>query len=348
MFLCIHSSLNDSGIVNIKFEPFIVFHQELKEIVPDAVCPIETVQPGKGITKSIGNNTAPTWKDENITRENSSKKLWRCHLTKHLKRDDSKGVAEQNNSLSLKADKSEMEPDSVPRKRGRKPNSLMNPEEGYDHSWICSGRKTQKRARHRKSNDNEINGSSFENPVPKDTSPSMPANMTESSGLQPKIEDIKEGPSPSKNHNRPEGSHPRRGRLKKGRILNKEADLQSDTVPKRDLLSAQIKEKTPQSVDTGSRKEPEETSIMGGKSQDCSKEIAKKGKTLPSHPEEKPLQQSIVKLVTEKINNQMSAPRGTVRSRKSGGESSGSKVVYYLLTYYVLPTFSLFGWPVPI
>ncbi|KAF2301506.1 hypothetical protein GH714_025241 [Hevea brasiliensis] len=38
----------------------------------------------------------------------------------------------------------EMEPGTIARKRGWKPNSLMNPEEGYDHSWISAGRKNCK------------------------------------------------------------------------------------------------------------------------------------------------------------------------------------------------------------
>lgn len=326
------------------------FHQEAKENVTDAVCPRETVQTVDGISKSISNDTAPRRNDEKVTCENSTKKLQRCRLTKHFKKADSKGVSQPNNSLSMKADKSEMEPDSVPQKRGRKPNSLMNPEEGYDHSWICSGRKTPKRARRRMSNDNEINGSPSENLVSKDTSPSTLADMTEPPGLQPKIDGTKEAPSPSQNDNHPDGSHCRRGRPKKGSTLNKEDDLLSPTVPKGDLLSAQIKEKTPQSVDTGSGKEPEETSIMDGKAQGCSKEVgfvaktnedstfasghvvAEKGAALPSHPEEKLLRQSIVKLVTEKTNNQISVPRSTEKSRKIYGdkdvnEASASKVL---------------------
>ncbi|KAF3450964.1 hypothetical protein FNV43_RR07053 [Rhamnella rubrinervis] len=312
--------------------------KEAKEIVTDAVCPRETVQTVDGISKSISNGTAPTLNDEKVTCENSSKKLQRHRPTKHFRRADSKGVSEPNNSLSTKANKSKLEPDSVPQKRGRKPNSLMNPEEGYDHSWICSGRKTPKQARHRMSNDNEINGSHSENLVSKDTSPSTLSNMTKPPGLQPKIDETKEAPSPSQNDNRTDESHHRRGRPKKGSTLNKEGDLLSPTVPKGDLLRAQIKEKTPQSVDTNSQKELEETSIVDGKAQGCLKEVrlvakkneentfasgpvvAEKGATLSSHPEEKPLRQSIVKLVTEKTNDQISVPRSTMKSRKSGGD----------------------------
>lgn len=43
--------------------------------------------------------------------------------------------------------------DSVPKKRGRKPNSLMNPDEGYEHYWIGKGRERSRLSNHKKSND---------------------------------------------------------------------------------------------------------------------------------------------------------------------------------------------------
>ncbi|KAG6593365.1 Sister chromatid cohesion protein PDS5-like B-B, partial [Cucurbita argyrosperma subsp. sororia] len=47
--------------------------------------------------------------------------------------------------------------DSVPKKRGRKPNSLMNPDEGYDHYWIGKGREKFRLSNRRKSNVEETN-----------------------------------------------------------------------------------------------------------------------------------------------------------------------------------------------
>ncbi|XP_039689694.1 uncharacterized protein [Medicago truncatula] len=49
---------------------------------------------------------------------------------------------------------SETQLDIVPRKRPLKPNSLMNPDEGYDHSWIHKESGTEKSSRSKKARDN--------------------------------------------------------------------------------------------------------------------------------------------------------------------------------------------------
>ena len=48
---------------------------------------------------------------------------------------------------------SETQLDTVPRKRTRKPNSLMNPDECYDHSWIYKESGTEKSSRSKKACD---------------------------------------------------------------------------------------------------------------------------------------------------------------------------------------------------
>ncbi|CAK9310357.1 unnamed protein product [Citrullus colocynthis] len=56
---------------------------------------------------------------------------------------------------NLESMKAEDTLDSVPKKRGRKPNSLMNPDEGYDHYWIGKGRERSRLSNRKKSNDQE-------------------------------------------------------------------------------------------------------------------------------------------------------------------------------------------------
>ncbi|XP_038896764.1 uncharacterized protein LOC120085017 isoform X2 [Benincasa hispida] len=56
---------------------------------------------------------------------------------------------------SVESMKAEDTLDSVPKKRGRKPNSLMNPDEGYDHYWIGKGRERSRLSNRKKSNDQE-------------------------------------------------------------------------------------------------------------------------------------------------------------------------------------------------
>lgn len=196
-------------------------YQEAEELAPDAVCPGKNTHTVDGISKSVSNNVAPTRNDDNVISESSSKKLKRCRLTNHFKKADSKGNAEPDNTLLIKAEESLSEPDSVPKKRGRRPNSLMNPEEGYDHSWICSNEKTLNPALSKKPNDNDSDDSPSENPV-------SSKDGTRPPGLQPKGDETTGAPL-SENDNLPDGSRHRRGRPKKGRNTGKEPEETSIT-----------------------------------------------------------------------------------------------------------------------
>ncbi|KAK2432284.1 Tudor/PWWP/MBT superfamily protein [Trifolium repens] len=69
--------------------------------------------------------------------------------TTNSERRDTKTNSETSNLESVQKLNSETQLDTVPRKRARKPNSLLNPEEGYDHSWIY-----RKSSRSRKASNN--------------------------------------------------------------------------------------------------------------------------------------------------------------------------------------------------
>nr|XP_048320328.1 sister chromatid cohesion protein PDS5 homolog C isoform X2 [Ziziphus jujuba var. spinosa] len=288
-----------------KAAPLEPANYETEELAPNGVCP-EKTKTVDGTSKSVGNDAAPTRNDD-VTSEGSSKKLQRCRLMKHFKKADSKGNAESDNTLPMKEDESETEPDSAPKKRGRRPNSLMNPEEGYDHSWICSSKRTRNPPCSKKSNDNDSDDSPSENPVSSKV-------MTGPPGLQPKGDETT-GAAPSENDNLPDGSCRKRGRPKKGRNTGKEL---------------------------------EGTSIMEGETQNCSKEIglvaknkesavasahviAQKKAAVTSHPDEEPLQQSIMKLGAAKINKHVPVLKGTKHRRKvdndkDANEASGIKI----------------------
>ncbi|KAH1240370.1 Sister chromatid cohesion protein PDS5 [Glycine max] len=79
-----------------------------------------------------------------------SKRRPHSAITKNSKRGSAKANLETDNLESVQEPKSEMQLNTVPRKRGRKPNSLLNAEEGYDHSWIYQERKPGKSALSRK------------------------------------------------------------------------------------------------------------------------------------------------------------------------------------------------------
>ncbi|XP_022991479.1 uncharacterized protein LOC111488082 isoform X2 [Cucurbita maxima] len=74
---------------------------------------------------------------------------------KSQKRSEQSKMTETKIPDSVESTKAEDTLDPVPKKRGRKPNSLMNPDEGYDHYWIGKGRERFMLSNRRKSNDQE-------------------------------------------------------------------------------------------------------------------------------------------------------------------------------------------------
>lgn len=87
--------------------------------------------------------------DDAVVNGNHLNTLEHCSYLEQSRTIDASGSYGRE-TVFIKAVKLEVEPHIAPRKRGRKPNSLMNPEEGYDHSWVCLDRKTSKKIRTRK------------------------------------------------------------------------------------------------------------------------------------------------------------------------------------------------------
>ncbi|KAJ7951975.1 Sister chromatid cohesion protein PDS5-like B-B [Quillaja saponaria] len=213
---------------------------------------------------------APTRNHENIGKESLKKQ--RTHQNKNSKSNDTGGYSEPDNSEPLKEGKAEIEPDSIPKKRGWKPNSLMNPEEGYDHFWISSGRNITKR---KKSNEKEIDCLPSENPVAKkDTLPSKVEKVSEVLVSQPKIDEITDVASPVMNHTLPEESHPKRGRSKNlSSTGNQGAGLNSVLASKEDSLNALPKSHAPEPAGVSSKKDSEDTNNFELKPQKPSRKI---------------------------------------------------------------------------
>ncbi|KAF2301520.1 hypothetical protein GH714_025420 [Hevea brasiliensis] len=115
---------------------------------------------------------------------------------------DAQGDAEAEVNL-------EMEPGTIARKRGWKPNSLMNPEEGYDHSWISAGRKTAKLPCERISRNKGVDLNP-ENPVSKKVTLPL-ARVRELTGLRPETGSVTGASSPSISQSLTGGSDPKRG-----------------------------------------------------------------------------------------------------------------------------------------
>ncbi|MED6119475.1 hypothetical protein PIB30_117765 [Stylosanthes scabra] len=91
--------------------------------------------------------------DDQITKESGSKKKPHSDGAKNSKSIDTEANSEAGNLEGVKDSRSETYPNTRSIKRGRKPNSLMNAEEGYDHSWIRTRKKTRKLTLSKKNGD---------------------------------------------------------------------------------------------------------------------------------------------------------------------------------------------------
>ncbi|XP_040870247.1 uncharacterized protein [Glycine max] len=96
-------------------------------------------------TKSSRRSGTSTMDDEAIRLSGPNRRP-HFEITKNSKRGNVKANMETDNLDSVQESKLETQLNTVPRKRGRKPNSLMNAEEAYDHSWISQETKPGKSA----------------------------------------------------------------------------------------------------------------------------------------------------------------------------------------------------------
>ncbi|KAG2379715.1 Protein EMSY-LIKE 4 [Vigna angularis] len=190
--------------------------------------------------------------DGEVTKKTGSKRRSCSEISKNSKKGSAKTKLETENLESVQEPKSETQLNTVPRKRGRKPNSLMNAEEGYDHSWICRETEVGRSTLSRKSCDSRFPFRSSEKATsrkdklhrkhktvsetlvhkPKsediakttklrrthNISNDFPPNDTsegrEASASKPKADDNADA-SPSTNNNISDGCHSKRGRRRK-------------------------------------------------------------------------------------------------------------------------------------
>eukprot|EP00258_Populus_trichocarpa_P047707 XP_024463726.1 uncharacterized protein LOC7487059 isoform X3 [Populus trichocarpa] len=276
--------------------------------------------------------TASTRNARTVKKDNASKMLDPCSLTEHSKSTDAQDKAEPKVRL-------EKEPKTVPSKRGWKPNSLMNPEEGYD-PWFNTGRKTTKLPREKR-HDKGTDVLPSETPVSKKVALSLKhLSVTKPTGFTPKTGQISGSSSLSPQQRISAGSHPKSSRpKKKGISMNEDADPSPLSLSKSESLSAQVEEKAPEPDDIIWRKRSKETSDSEAKKQKHLRKVglgskitkkislssghvvsAKKSVVL-SEPEKKPHHQSIVIAVRRFNKHSSSVPTDTKKRRSLDGTS---------------------------
>ncbi|KAG6787874.1 hypothetical protein POTOM_003919 [Populus tomentosa] len=300
---------------------------------PNAACQGEIFEGKDVILKSkASKGTASTRNAGTVKKDNASKMLDPCSLTEHSKSTDAQDKAEPKVRL-------EKEPKTVPSKRGWKPNSLMNPEEGYD-PWFNTGRKTTKLPREKR-HDKGTEVLPSETPVSKKVALSLKhLSVTKPAGFTPKTGQISGSSSLSPQQQISAGSHPKSSRpKKKGISMNEDADPSPLSLSKSESLSAQVEEKAPESDDIIWRKHSKETSDSEAKKQKHLRKVglgskitkkislssghvvsAKKSVVL-SEPEKKPHHQSIVIAVRRFNKHSSSVPTDTKKRRSLDGTS---------------------------
>ncbi|XWS11713.1 hypothetical protein CRYUN_Cryun37aG0022700 [Craigia yunnanensis] len=243
-----------------------------------------------------------------------------------------------DNFVYLDSVKSETEPDTVPKKRGRRPKSLMNSEEGYYHSWIYTSRDTLQIPHHIKPHEKGVDCSSFANPDLEDAAVQlMDEKVTESMELSFQINEIIGTSSASPNSDLPGGSHLRRGQSnRKGSMTTENADPNS-SLTKRLELKAQILEKLIPPAG-GSLKMKSEAKTLDTKGQKRSRRVEidtkinqaplffvpeKEGR-VQSDLEEKKLRQPTVK---NKNNNNRTMDDGGMLDKSISGAFGNQKTI---------------------
>ncbi|KAJ0007745.1 hypothetical protein Pint_30329 [Pistacia integerrima] len=296
----------------------------------DPVSPGEVCHDVDDISKSMKcNGTSPT-RDDKYIDNRSSKVFEQCTHADHSRNIDVRGSAKPDNLVSVRNVKSDTEPASAPKKRGRKPNSLMNPEEGYDHSWICTGRKNSKVPGREKSHDKEF-----------DCSPSVDPDFKKRALLSTEKNVGEPASSPTPKSHLNEESHPRRGRPKKKQSMkDQDGDL--------DSLSVRLTKSTNSIL----KKEPEnrhekevkrhKLSLEGELAAKASEEtaaasgcgVSEKEADIPNDLEEKPQKLSATKARGEGVNEDKPSVKTDVKkgslvaatSAKGITDASGTKV----------------------
>ena len=141
--------------------------------------------------------------DGKVIKKTGSKRRSCYEISKNSKKGSAKDKLETENLESCQEPKSETQLNTVSRKRGRKPNSLMNAEEGYDHSWICRETEVGKSTLSRKTRrDSKSPFQSFEKPTSrKDKLHRKPKTVSETLVHKPKSEDIAKTAKLRRTHN---------------------------------------------------------------------------------------------------------------------------------------------------
>ncbi|KAE8646427.1 uncharacterized protein LOC101213167 isoform X2 [Cucumis sativus] len=148
--------------------------------------------------------------NDNILK-GSSKKSQKCS--------EQSKIAETKIPDNVESKKAEDTLDTVPKKRGRKPNSLMNPDEGYEHYWIGKGRERSRLSNQNKSNDQETKFSPVSLRIEKVSLPTKVEKVSSGHAaekhIQSKVEGVNENMTKKEENTRVRSRKPKVGKSRK-------------------------------------------------------------------------------------------------------------------------------------
>ncbi|WRX26925.1 hypothetical protein QQP08_019412 [Theobroma cacao] len=171
---------------------------------------------------------------------------------------DAPGGAGPDNFVSLYPVKSETEPDTMPKKRGRRHNSLMNAKEDHDHSWICMARNPLQIPHHRKRHDKGVDCSVVADPDLKDAAPQLKDEKVTESEMSCQINEIIGASSASPNGGLPGGRHRRRGQSKGKESMTTENADPNSSLANRLEFKTQIVDKLTRPTDASLKMKSED------------------------------------------------------------------------------------------
>lgn len=115
----------------------------IEDVKPDTVRLNEVGLPANNLSKPLQDDLTTQERTENaivLKNQNSLETLHSVCQLEHLNDSNEKSSLKPEPLADGEDSEAKADEGAIPRRRGRKPNSLMKPEEGYDHSWTGRGK----------------------------------------------------------------------------------------------------------------------------------------------------------------------------------------------------------------
>lgn len=179
--------------------------------------------------------------------------LERCHQVKQQENTDARSNSKPEYSDVIRTVQADTDP-VIQKKRGRKSNSMIKPQEGYNNSWTSERRKSLKEPSCMKNYEKKV-GSSTKSSNSEQSVLRQEDRETNSCNVSSKASHLESTSASASQHVRHiDGSQPRKRRGRKNAIvINQDHDLNMLNTLEEDLLKDPVKAKASQFANISSR-----------------------------------------------------------------------------------------------